>query len=684
MSRRKWHLHPADKRSAQSVARELNVSPFAVLLLNSRGITDIEAVAQYFDDDAAFSDPFLIKDMDKAVFKISEAIDCGDKITVYGDYDCDGVTSTALLVSYLSSVGANVNYRIPQRMSEGYGLNIDAVRELKEEGTKLIITVDNGISAIAETELIHQLGMEIVVTDHHRQGDMLPNAFAVVDPHRHDETCPESVRDLAGVGVAFKLAAALEGGDHETVTEQFIDLVALGTIADIVPLKGENRLIVKKGLPAINNCDRPGLNALRSITGNDGKTIDSSGVAFAFAPRINAAGRVGDVEDAIELLLCEDDETAERTAEGLDSCNTQRKSLEQKICGEVISRIESDPAIKYSEVIVVDGEGWHSGIIGIVASKIVGSYGRPAVILSRQEDGYAKGSGRSIDGFSLFEALTHCGSLLTKFGGHSLAAGLTLECGKIDEFREMINVYALSIPSAVPEINIDCRLNPSALNLDLVNAAKQLEPFGAENPEPVFALLGMTFLSAKSMGQNNNHSRIVFERGGATVEVICFGTGAEELPFDRGDTLDLAVTINTNEFRGSVSLNIYLSEYRPSGADDDRYFKSTELYRRARRGGSLNEKERRLVTPDRGFTGEVYKFIRTRGKRIYDPELVAVKLCGNSVYTCRVKAAIDILDELGLIKHDGLSLFADGTAGRRSLEDSAILRMLKDGDQHVD
>ncbi len=677
MGRKKWQFKHVDKQRAARVAQEQGASTFAVLLLNSRGITDPEEIAEFFRDDAEFSDPFLIKDMDKAVRRISEAVDNGEKITVYGDYDCDGVTSTALLVSYLSSMGANVNYRIPERLSEGYGLNIDAVRSLAEEGTDLIITVDNGISAIAETELIHQLGMEIVVTDHHQQGDILPAAYAVVDPHRHDDDCP--CKELAGVGVAFKLAAALEGGDYSTVTEQFIDIVALGTIADVVPLKRENRLIVKEGLKSFKRCDRPGLNALKNIAGCDNRIIDAQTIAFAFAPRINAAGRVGEVDNALRLLLSEDEEESLDAARMLDEYNTGRKALELNAEREVIQKIESDPEIKYGEVIVVDGERWHTGVIGIVASKIVEKYSRPAIILSAGDDGFAKGSGRSIEGFSLFEALNHCSDILVKFGGHSLAAGLTIERSRIAEFRRMINNYALSVAPSVPTINIDCRLNPAAINLDLVRSAELLEPFGAENPEPVFAMMNMTLRSAKSLGQGGNHCRMLFEREGAQTEVILFGTGAEELPFDIGDRLDLAVTLGRNEFHGRVSVNILLVSARLSAAEDDRYFRSAEVYRRARRGESLNDKERRLVIPDREFIGKVYRHIRSGGKRIYDPEVLAVKLCGNSAYTCKAMAALDILSELGLIKRYGRLISADESAGRNSLENSEILRLLKEG-----
>ncbi len=677
MGRKKWRFNHVDKDLARRVAQEQGASAFAVFLLNSRGITDADEIADFFREDAEFSDPFLIKDMDKAVQRISAAVDQGEKITVYGDYDCDGVTSTALLVSYLSSMGADVNYRIPERLAEGYGLNIDAVRELAGEGTNLIITVDNGISAIAETELIHQLGMEIVITDHHQQGEILPAAYAVVDPHRHDDDCP--CKELAGVGVAFKLAAALEGGDYSAVTEQFIDLVALGTIADVVPLKRENRLIVKEGLKSFRRSDRPGLNALKNVAGCGNKPIDAQTVAFAFAPRINAAGRVGDVVDAVNLLLSEDEEESNISARTLDEFNSKRKALEQNVEIEVIQKIESDPEIKYGEVIIVDGEGWHSGVIGIVASKIVEKYSRPTIILSAGDDGFAKGSGRSIDGFSLFEALSACSGLLVKYGGHSLAAGLTIEKSKIPEFRRMINNYALSITPAVPTINIDCRLNPAAINLDLVRSSELLQPFGAENPEPVFAMMNMTLKSAKSMGQGGNHCRMTFGREGAVTDVILFGTGAEELPFDTGDKLDLAVTLGINEFHGKVSVNVFLVSAKLSSAEDDRYFKSAEVYRRARRGGELNEKERRLVLPDRDFIGMVYRYIRSGGRRIYDPEVLAIKLCGNSAYTCRVMAALDILIELGFVKQDGRRISADESAGRNALENSEILKSLRNG-----
>ena len=466
MNRKKWVVSDCDKDVAASLAENCGVDPFAAYLLCSRGMTDdFEVESFLYDTD--LSDPYTLPDMEKAVERINKAIEDGEKITVFGDYDADGVTSTALLYSYLCSRGANVDYYIPDREGEGYGMSVEAVDVLKSRATSLIITVDNGISAIEEIKHAKEIGIDVVVTDHHRVGDELPDAVAVVDPHREDSFCEFS--DWAGVGVAFKLVCALENGEDYDVLEKYGDLVTVGTIADIVSLKGENRIIVRSGIAIINasfqdGTLRKGLASLFEISGNNG-VIDSASVAYRIAPRINAAGRMGSAERAVKLLLTDSPQEAKELSEEISQANAQRQVTETEISEAAIEFIESRPDIKYSRVIVVEGEDWHQGVIGIVASRLTERYGKPCIVISKNGD-IAKGSGRSIEGFCLYDALAYCSDILVQYGGHVLAAGLTVESNKIDLFREKINEFALKGDAAVPVLNIDCKINPVSINTD--------------------------------------------------------------------------------------------------------------------------------------------------------------------------------------------------------------------------
>ena len=497
MSRKKWVISPCDRDAAASISENCGVDPFAAYLLCARGITD-EFEVESFLYDTDLMNPFELPDMDKAAERTLSAIENGEKITVFGDYDADGVTSTALLYSYLKSKGACVDYYIPDRAGEGYGMSIDAIQALKERGTELIITVDNGISAIEEVEYAHNIGMDVVVTDHHRVGEALPRAVAVVDPHRADAEL--EFREWAGVGVAFKFICALEGDEGYELLEQYGDIVALGTVADIVSLRGENRIIVRSGIAYMNAAIsegtlRPGLAALLEASGSTA-ALDSSSLAFRFAPRINAAGRMGSAYTALRLLLSESREEALQIAEEISQANTERQTIELQIAQSAIDYIEENPHIKYQRVIVVAGKDWHQGVIGIVASRLVEKYGKPAIIISRSGE-IAKGSGRSIEGFSLYDALTYCSELLTQYGGHTLAAGMSIEDDKIDQFREKINEYASGATPAVPVISIDCKLNPASINPELVYSMQMLEPFGAENPN-LFSVFTVWSLQAFS------------------------------------------------------------------------------------------------------------------------------------------------------------------------------------------
>lgn len=674
MSRKYWRISSFDKKSVAELAYEYGYDELAVFLLAARGVTEPEDIDEFLNYNTDLSDPFFIKDMDKAVVRIRTAIETGEKIAVYGDYDADGVTATALLYLYLESQGADVTYYIPSRMEEGYGLHNDAINTLEQKGVKLIITVDNGINSCNEAEYIKSKGIDLVVTDHHQPGSVLPEAVAVVNPHRADDM--SDFKELAGVGVAFKLVTALEDGDYESVLADFADIVAIGTIADIVPLKGENRLLAVRGIEEINHSSRPGIVAIKNIAGGSIRDFNAMNVAFTIAPRINAAGRVEDAATALKLLLTDDENEATELAEKLDSFNAQRQKTEAAIIEEAINKIENDINLKYAKVIVVDGENWHSGVIGIVASKIVDRYGKPAMVIAKDGSGEAKGSCRSIEGFSLFDALSDAEDYLVRFGGHTLAAGFSVRDDMIDAFRQRINEYADSLDMFYPVLNLDCKINPARIDINFVESLCALEPFGAENPQPMFGIYNVVLRNVKAVGNKLNHTRITFEKKGQMYSGIYFGMIADEFPFENGDVIDIAAIIDKNEYKGEVKPNIYIKAVRNSGASDDDYFSGEHLYNKIKIGKHLSETERLRACPDRNFSALVFRFVKSMKKCNKTPEQIAIKIGYGSEMTCKVRVVLDAFCELGLMKNENGYYEAVDNAEKVSLSESAILRKL--------
>ena len=488
MAVKQWIVADCDKDLAAHFAQKYSLNPFAALLAVSRGLRTDEEIETFFRPDSAeLSDPFSFRDMDRAAARINDAIDRFERIAVFGDYDADGVTATALLSAYLDMREADYFYMLPDR-TEGYGLNKAVIDRLHEQGAKLVITVDNGINAVEETAYAKSLGMDLVITDHHHVGDELPDAAAVVNPHRAD--CGAPFRELAGVGVAFKLVCALEGGDADELLEEFADLVAIGTVADVVPLTGENRVLVRRGVRAILDNPRPGILAMREKAGNLDKPFNSTTIAFTLSPRLNAVGRMGSAMRALDILLCEDEDTAADLAQIMEQTNARRQQTETDIFEKAQAQLSEHPDRMADPVIVCSGENWHPGVIGIVASRMVEKYGKPCVILSRCGD-VARGSGRSIEGFSLYDALKACEDILEQFGGHTLAAGLSVKPENIGLFRTRINDYARTKEMPFPVQHIDMRLNPRVISTEILDALYALEPFGASNPKPVFGLFSM-------------------------------------------------------------------------------------------------------------------------------------------------------------------------------------------------
>ena len=652
MSRKKWTVQKLNKDLASTIAERYSIDPLTALLLTQRGFDTFDKLDEFFDDSEEWIDPFLLPDMDKAVERINEAIFDGERICVYGDYDCDGVTSTTILYSYLEAQGADVTYMLPERERDGYGLSNQVVDRIAATGTKLIITVDNGISSVEEAKYIKEKGMELVVTDHHLEGDELPDCVAVVDPHRNDKDCP--FEDYAGCGVAMKLCYAMEGSDEE-VMQEFADIAALGTVADMVPLVGENRKIVLYGLKLLNTYRKPGIEAILEKAGLSEKTLDSTSISFGIAPRINAAGRMGTAERALDLLLADDPYSASEMAEEVNVMNSQRHSEEDKIFTEAIAYLQDHPELAHMPILVVSGEGWHEGVLGIVASKLLERYLRPVIVLTDKGD-LCKGSARSIEGFSIYDAMNSCRDMLNTFGGHELAAGMSIKTEWLDEFREKINEYAYENASVYPETRIDCKLNPAGLSMDVLDSIRMMEPFGTGNTSPVFGLYGVVIDSVQGMGNEGRHKRLTFHKDGDRTMVNGIFFNQPEFPYQRGDKVDLVVTLGRNEYRGNVSLSVYIRDIRPAGSDDDAMAASEQLFDKMLAGRRLSGEEVDRLTPDRSYFAGLYRYLKANEGVPYS----AYEYIHHKVYPadeestplCKTRVTLLAMRELGLLTTD--------------------------------
>ena len=673
MPRRKWCVSRIDKEKASELSAACGIDPFASLLLVSRGITEKEQADEFFSQDVSFCDPFSIKDMDKAVERINLAIEKGEKIAVYGDYDADGVTASSLLYLFLEMLGADTVCYIPDRESEGYGLNVKAAKALAADNVNLIVTVDNGISAINEAKKIKELGMDLVVTDHHKVGSVLPEATAVVDPHREDDEC--EFEDWAGVGVAFKLISALSDGESEEILENFSDLIAVGTIADIVPLTGENRAIVKKGVQKINAGENLGIRALREVSGTRERILSANGVAFSVVPRINAIGRIERADKAFELLISQNEERAREIAEEIDLANAKRQELEQQITLEAQKQLEKNPRMIFDRVLVFDGEGWHGGVIGIVAARFVDKYLKPCIVITGDGEN-AKGSGRSIEGFSLYDAINSVSDLLTHFGGHPLAAGFGIASKDIPEFRRRVNEYAKTVQMPFATVQLDCRLKPQFISADLLPVIESLEPFGAGNPQPLFGLFDMAVASVQPL-KGGKHIRLNLTKENANISALKFSTPYETFPYRKGDRVDLAVKLEKNEYMGQTKVSIYIKDIRMAGTDDEKYLRSVRLYEKIRRGETVKSELAARAKVDRAFVASVYRFLKSEGGFCGDTDILCYRLGDDGSSACKVLMSIDVLCELGILKKEDGKIILCNTDKKVNLNDSSLMTYLE-------
>lgn len=676
---RKWEVRPLDKERAAAFAQTYGVPFFLAMLMNIRGLDDAAHLREFLGEGEPLSDPFLLKDMDKAAARITRAVDNMEKIAVYGDYDADGVTSTAMLYSYLETRGADVIFYIPQREGEGYGMNIGAVEYLKEQGVSLIVTVDNGISSVQEVARANGLGIDVVVTDHHRPQEILPDAVAVVDAYRPDDTSP--YKHFSGVGIAFKLLMALEdgAGDVEDLLEAYSDLAAIGTIGDIVPLTGENRTLIRAGLERLSQSDRPGVQALLENAGIAGKALTSTNVAFTLVPRINATGRMGAPERAVRLLISGYEEEAEVLSEEICADNEERRRVEAEIAEAAFADIEAKGYMK-DRVVVVDGENWHHGVIGIVASRVTERCGKPCMIISRGET-EAKGSGRSIEGFSLFEAICACGDLLIKFGGHPMAAGITLKPENIEAFRKRINQYAAEHFPQMPTqtVTLDCKLNPAALSVSMAQSLTQLEPFGNGNPQPVFGLFNMELSNVTPVG-GGGHLRLTLEKNGAVITAMRFNTKPEELPYHIGDKIDLAVQLEAREFRGQPSLTVIVRDMKFAAFNTEKNIASLASFEKWQRGEVLSAEDKNRLYPDRACLAAIYRALRTVNGKETD-QVRFVSQFGKDMTLGLFKTALLVFEERGLvhseIADDTFTATLIETSGKTDITRSPVLLALQ-------
>ncbi len=655
MTAKEW-IYPKTKTDSPAVRRICEAfdlpAPVARVMVN-RGLDTVEAARRFLAKSTdCLHDPMAMTDMDKAVARVRGAIENGEKITIYGDYDVDGITSTALMVRYLRERGVTADAYIPDRQSEGYGINCGALEKIAASGTRLVITVDTGITAVGEAEFAKTLGLDMIITDHHECKEALPGAVAVVNPKRPD--CEYPFKELAGVGVAFKLVCALDGG-YEAVLSSYGDLVALGTIADVVSLTDENRAIVDYGIKKMNTDPNPGLGAVMDIVGVGSKWNSSAVVSYSVAPRLNAAGRMSSAMTGVELLLTEEKAEAARLSAYLDEENHRRQLVEGVIFAEAVEMINRQDCFG-KKVIILAKRGWHHGIIGVVASRICDKFNKTCILIS-VEDGRCKSSGRSVEGFNLFDALSRCGDILEKFGGHAYAAGFSIAEENIPELDRRLNAYADEVfeREPVPRLYIDAGIEAADMSLDTVRKTEILCPYGAGNKTPVFALNEMRVTDIRTLS-GGKHCRLLCEKDGQRVEAIAFGMGSLAEEYGVGDVVDLAGEMNINYYNGTERVQLVLADMRLS---------------RLRPGDIL---------PSREDFADIYRYLKRRRSPIRI-EAAALANDISVVMRRRIKreklmGALNVFDDVGIIRLGALGDMVKvellpGEAGRKVNLDSS-------------
>lgn len=604
-----WNIAQTNWNTIE-ILEQAGFSPLTARVLASRGYNTPEQARRFLLPCEPMSDPLLMKDMDKAVRRIRQALEQKERMAVFGDYDVDGITATCLLAEFLRSQGGRVFHYIPGRMEEGYGLNESAIDRLKERGVSLIITVDCGITADREARYCRSVGVDLIITDHHECKDELPEAVAVVDPHRRDDSYPH--RNLAGVGVAFKLAAAVLG-DQNAILDRFSDLLCLGTVADVMPLVGENRIFVLRGLDVMSRDPRPGLAALISECSCEGKAVTAMTIGYVLAPRINAAGRMGRVELATELMFTQNPERAAVLAKRLCRLNRQRQDVEAEIYREAVQMLRAGGPV--GNAIVLAGEHWHQGVVGIVASRLAEEYNCPAYLVCMDGD-RGKASSRSYGGFNLFSSLEQLSHLLESYGGHELAAGFTISRDQIDRFREEVRKLADEFVSSgrqKVDLDVDCVVEPNLLCEENVVALEELEPCGVGCPKPVFSMDGMTVEQINEVG-GGKHLRLQLGRDGISFAGIFFSTTMLRSGIAQGDRVEVAFTPQINEFRGAHTVQLNLVDIRPDRQSREVSEEDRILTDRLSRGLPITPAEASALLPERCDFTVLWRYMKAHVK----------------------------------------------------------------------
>ena len=670
-----WNVTKPETEPVNNLVRG-GYPPLVAMILASRGIKDVRQAHAYLDCSSQLYDPFLMKDMDRAAGRLGLAMAKGEKIAVFGDYDVDGITATCLLTDMLRRHGADCVSYIPGRLEEGYGLNPLALHALARQGVKLIVTVDCGITAVEEAQLCKQLGVDLVITDHHECKDVLPEAIAVVDPHRPD--CRYPHKTLSGVGVAFKLAAALCGSQEE-VLEEYADMVCLGTVADVMLLQGENRVFVSRGLDSLRHTRRPGIAALMKECGCFQEQVNASTIGFMLAPRINAAGRMGQIDLAVELFLTDDPRRASFLAKSLCDLNRQRQAVESEIYRQAVSML---PQGRPPEAIVLADETWHQGVVGIVASRIAEEYCCPTFLICLDGD-HGKASSRSYGGFNLFSSLTALSGLLESYGGHELAAGFTIHRRNIDEFRRQITrmatgFYAESGPRT--QLDIDCAIPPEMLTIRGIDALEALEPCGNGCPKPVLMMEKLR-IDRLSMVGSGRHMRLRLRAGRQTFNAIYFSATPETASIEPGDLVDIAFNPQVNEFRGERSVQMNVLDIRPSCAvpcsgDDSGFL--------ALRRGTVTPAIAGEILPDRAALAMVWRYLAAAPAPIQESPVCLcrkiVRWSGVSLDLSKLLVCLEVFRDVGLLQihrqHKHITISLTPGSGKADLNQSRTMQTL--------
>lgn len=712
----KWKLNCISDRHPEEVGRiseKLGVTlPTARLLVN-RGCMNADDAKRFIGkEEEQLYDPMLMLDMRTAAERVADAVAAEERIIIYGDYDVDGVTSVASLYLYLKSLGADVGYHIPCRMTEGYGMSLSVIDKLRDEGCELIITVDTGITAVEEVSYAQSIGIDVVVTDHHECHDTIPDAIAVVNPRRPD--CPYPFKELAGVGVVFKLMCAIESVMNpedplavcvRRISREYCDLVALGTIADVMPVKDENRLIVSYGLSLIEKGSRPTITELINASGSESKyntkkRITAAYVGFTLAPRINAAGRIKNASIAVELFLAETADEAKRLAKELCVINKQRQQEENSIIEEAYAKIAAEHDFENDPVIVLADEKWHHGIIGIVSSRITEKYGLPSILISFDGNGSTpaaddagKGSGRSIKGINLVDALTSCSDVLEKYGGHELAAGLTVSRKNLPEFKRRINEYVRENTrpgDGEVVLEAECSLEPDDITMQLASELYYLEPYGTSNPVPVFLTEELYVSEVIPIG-GGKHTKLILRCGNMIITAMCFRMSSTELDLYPGDLVDVLYNLDINEFQGTRTLQMIVRDIRLSGKQLSSEIRDHEIFDNLYAGNviSMTDAEKRDSVPDRNDFAALYNLLKKELR--VEHEVFSIRALAHLLHSCgymipyvKLKFMLLIFRELNLIGVEELDAEREiysfryiFVKNKTSLDKSNIFRKLK-------